>query len=40
MSCLNYPVSSATCLLWKENWVYKFGGVGEAFGEWGTSPYI
>lgn len=38
--CLNYAVSSANCLLWRDRWVYKFGGVGEAFGDWNTSPYI
>jgi len=40
LSCLNYPVSSANCILWHSNWIYKFGGVGDAFGEWNTSPYI
>jgi hypothetical protein len=40
LSCLNYAVNSAACLVWRNWWIYKFGGVGEAFGEWGTSPYI
>jgi len=25
---------------WKDLFIYKFGGIGESFGEWGLSPYI
>lgn len=25
---------------WKDEYIYKVGGLGESFGQWSISPYI
>jgi len=37
---LHYPSASHSVLNWKNNFIYKFGGIGSCFGEWDLSPYI
>lgn len=40
IASLNYPSASHTLVSWKDEFIYKFGGVGSCFGSWDLSPYI
>lgn len=40
MRPLTHVSASHTTVAWKDQYIFKIGGIGNCFEEWGLSPYI